>query len=100
VRVAFHGADRRETDEPRAGGNFQSDCGRNGNARTGVRTRPKPDNDRLRTTKFFRYSVEILEQGSGVFPVVRPFTRKLEIIVIQPGQTAARGGKLEGENFH
>jgi hypothetical protein len=49
--------------------------------------------------KLFRYSVEILEQGSGILPVVRPFTYKFDI-VIQPRQTAARGGKFESENFH
>ena len=97
MRIAFHGADRRETDQPRAGGDFQSDCGRNGNARTGVRARAKTDNDRLRGTEFFRYSIEIFEQGSGIFPVVRPLTRELSIL-IEPRQTAARGGKFEGEN--
>src|SRR5438094_106503 len=55
---------------------------RHGDTRTGVGARAKADNDRLWSAKLFRYSVEILKQGSRIFSVVRPFTGKFDTIII------------------
>src|SRR5581483_9890295 len=98
-RIALHGTDGRVTQQARVRGNAQPGCSRNGDARARVRARSQPDDDGFRGAEFFTPRVEIREKPRGILAVVRPLAHKLRRRV-QPRQTAPRGGKFEGENFH
>src|SRR4029077_15029104 len=78
LRFAFHCANRGIPDQARITGKLYPDRGRTRDARPGIRTGAKSDNDRFRSAKSSSNRLEILEKRRGIFSVVRPFARELD----------------------
>src|SRR5262245_39758325 len=99
LRIEFHRANRGIPNQACITRKLHADRSRNRNARSGIRTRAKSDDDRFRRAKFFSHSLEILEKRRRVFSIVRPFASKLNF-AISPGTADALRGKFKRESLH
>src|SRR5207253_2202226 len=53
-----------------------------------------------RCSKLLLHFSQIFEERAGILSIIRPFAPKIDIAVVEQGETAASAGKFERENFH
>src|SRR5436190_1959617 len=77
-------ADGRNPNQLRRGSHPQTNCDRDRDAHTGIRTRSETHHDEIGRTESLRTTLQILEKQTGVFSVVRKADSERIALALKP----------------